>query len=670
MARIHNESRPDPAESELLSNKAPEPEKQRSLSEVHETVEVPLHGVWWRQWLAITGPALMAAVGYMDPGNWATDIAGGSRFNYALIWVLLMSNIMAILLQSLAARLGIVNRRDLAQVCHEEYPPVVNIPLYILAEIAITATDLAEVLGSAIALQLLFGLPLIYGVMLTALDTLLLLLLSHVGIRKLESVVVALVGTIGIAFFVEIALGRPEWGGIVRGFAPSLPGPTALYIAIGILGATVMPHNLYLHSSLVQTRKIGRRHDEIRNVLRWNNIDTTVSLNLAFFVNAAILIMAASVFYRHGFFQVAEIQDAYRLLEPLLGAAVAPILFAVALLASGQSSTITGTLAGQIVMEGYLNLRIRPWLRRLTTRLLAVIPAVAAIAYYGEGSTSTMLVLSQVVLSLQLPFAILPLIHAVADRRRMGTFRIRPWLQGLAWLVAGVIVALNVKLIVDQLASWIAAVGNKAWILQATVIPLIGALGLLLLYIGIHPWLRGRARVAWPRLAGVHRASSVGATGIGSPTPYRRIAVALDFAGKEEKLLAESLRFVTSVVSNRVVSNRGNTTQLVLLHVAESPAARTLGAEAEDSEMQSDEARLEALADTMQQRGIPTEWRLGAGNPADELARMINELDADMVIVGAHGHAGVSDLIHGTTISNLRHRIQAAVLIVPLYDEE
>ncbi|MFN2131441.1 MAG: Nramp family divalent metal transporter [Anaerolineae bacterium] len=644
--------------AESLSKKAPDPQKRRSLSEVHETVQVPSHGVWWRQWLAITGPALMAAVGYMDPGNWATDIAGGSRYNYTLIWVLLMSNMMAILLQTLAARLGIVSRRDLAQVCHEEYPPVVNIPLYILAEIAITATDLAEVLGSAIALQLLFGLPLVYGVLLTALDTLLLLFLSHVGIRKLESVVVALVGTIGVAFFIEIVLGQPEWGGIVRGFVPALPDATALYIAIGILGATVMPHNLYLHSSLVQTRKIGRKREEIRKVIRWNNIDTAVSLNLAFFVNAAILIMAASVFYRHGYFQIAEIQDAYRLLEPLLGAAVAPILFAVALLASGQSSTITGTLAGQIVMEGYLNLRIRPWLRRLTTRLLAVIPAVVVIAYYGENATGTMLVLSQVVLSLQLPFAILPLIHAVADQRRMGTFRIRPWLQGLAWLVAGIIVALNVKLIADQLASWITTVGNKAWILQATIIPLVAALGLLLLYIAIHPWLRTRAGVAWPRLAGVHRASRVDSAEIIAPQPYQRIAIALDFAGKEERLLAESLRFVDK-----------ERAQVVLLHVAESPAARTLGAEAEDSEMQSDGARLEALASTMRQRGIPTEWRLGAGDPVTELARMIGESNVDVVIMGSHGHAGVSDLIHGTTISNLRHRIQASMLIVPLYEE-
>lgn len=628
----------------------------RSLSEVHDSVVVPSRGPWWRRWLAITGPALMAAVGYMDPGNWATDIAGGSRYNYTLIWVLLMSNLMAILLQSLAARLGIVSRRDLAQVCHEEYPPVVNIPLYVLAEIAITATDLAEVLGSAIALQLLFGLPLIYGVILTAFDTLLLLLLSHVGIRKLESVVVALVGTIGIAFLIEIILGQPDWGGLVRGFIPSLPDATALYISIGILGATVMPHNLYLHSSLVQTRKIGRKYDEINDTIRWNNIDTGVSLNLAFFVNAAILVMAASVFYRNGYFQIAEIQDAHRLLEPILGAAIAPIAFAIALLASGQSSTITGTLAGQIVMEGYLNLRIRPWLRRLITRTLAVIPAVAVIAYYGENSTSAMLVLSQVILSLQLPFAIIPLIHAVADKHRMGKFSIKPWLQGSAWLVAAVIVVLNVKLIIDQIAAWLGEAGSKAWLLEVTVVPLTVALGLLLVYVFLHPWLgRILPSIAWPRLVGVHHEPAVTSERVVMPEPYQHIAIALDFSGNDEKLLTESLRFL----------HKGET-RLVLLHVVESPVARALGAEGEDYEIQTDQAHLETLAGFMQDAGFETDVQLGTGNPVSELARMINDMQADMVIVGSHGHAGVSDLIHGTVINDLRHQIRASLLIIPL----
>src|SRR5512141_1897221 len=475
-----------------MSKQSQDPNQNVSLSEVHETVVVPTRGSNWKRWLAITGPAIMVAVGYMDPGNWATDLAGGSRYSYALIWVLLMSNLMAILLQSLAARLGIVSRRDLAQINHEEFHPAINIPLYVLAEIAITACDLAEVLGSAIALQLLFGLPLIYGVVLTALDTFLLLLLSNAGIRKLESVVLALVATIGVAFIIEIFLGQPDWGGIVRGFVPALPDSAALYISIGILGATVMPHNLYLHSSLVQTRKIGTTKEDVRQAIRWNNIDSAVALNLAFFVNAAILVVAAAVFYRNGYYEVAEIQDAHRLLAPIVGASIAPFAFAIALLASGQSSTITGTLAGQIIMEGYLNLRIPPWLRRIITRLMAIIPAVLVITYYGEHSTSAMLVLSQVILSLQLPFAIVPLIHAVADRKRMGEFRIAPLIQGLARFVAAIIVGLNVKLVLDQLGGWIASAGDNAWLLRFTVLPLTGAVGLLLLYVMFHPWLRNQ----------------------------------------------------------------------------------------------------------------------------------------------------------------------------------
>ncbi|MCC6297804.1 MAG: Nramp family divalent metal transporter [Anaerolineales bacterium] len=632
-----------------MSNKQ---HSQNSLSEVHESVIVPSKGSSWKRWLAIAGPALMVSVGYMDPGNWATDIAGGSRYSYQLIWVLLMSNLMAILLQSLAARLGIVSRRDLAQVCHENYPPIINIPLYVLAEIAITACDLAEVIGSAIALQLLFGLPLLYGVILTAFDTLLLLLLSHMGIRKLESVVFALVGTIGVAFFIEILLGKPDWNGIAQGFIPSIPDSTALYIAIGILGATVMPHNLYLHSSLVQTRKIGQNKEEVKESLRLNTIDTSLSLNLAFFINAAILVMAASVFHRNGYFEVAEIQDAHRLLEPLLGAAIAPIAFAIALLASGQSSTITGTLAGQIVMEGYLNLRIRPWLRRLITRLLAVVPAILVIAYYGENSTGAMLVLSQVVLSLQLPFAIIPLIHSVADKNRMGDFAIGRKIQILAWVVAGIILSLNVKLIVDQIGTWITEAGDKAWLIEITVVPFTVGLGILLLYVMVQPWLRQQNG---SRIGSVHRQLPQNGAKIQRPAPFKRIAVALDFSGKDEKLLAESLRFIDKTK-----------TKLTLLHVVESPVARRLGKEGEDSETLADQERLEKLSEMMKEHQVKTDWQIGSGEPASELAKMINNLDVELVLVGGHGHSGVSDLIHGTVISDLRHHIKASVVIIPM----
>lgn len=640
-----------------MANKSQGSQKHVSLSEVHETVVVPTRGSNWKRWLAITGPAIMVSVGYMDPGNWATDLAGGSKYSYALIWVLLMSNLMAILLQSLAARLGIVSRRDLAQINHEEFHPAINIPLYVLAEIAITACDLAEVLGSAIALQLLFGLPLVYGVLLTALDTLLLLLLSHAGIRKLESVVLALVGTIGVAFIIETFLGQPDWGGIVRGFIPSLPDASALYIAIGILGATVMPHNLYLHSSLVQTRKIGKNPEDVRDAIKWNNIDSAVSLNLAFFVNAAILVMAAAVFFRNGFFGIAEIQDAHHLLEPILGASVAPLAFAIALLASGQSSTITGTLAGQIVMEGYLNLRIPPWLRRLITRSLAIIPAILVIFYFGEHATSAMLVLSQVVLSLQLPFAIIPLIHAVSDKQRMGEFTIPRWVQVLAWVIAAVIVSLNVKLVIDQIAGWIGAAGTKAWILQFTVIPITGVIGLLLIYVTVHPWLRERIKqIGERRSSGVHQeALELDAAALVPPPAYKRVAVALDFSGRDEKLLTESLRFIDKTQ-----------TQVTLLHVVESPVARTYGAEAEDLETLKDSEHLEQLAQKMKKVGVNTNWQISSGDPVSGLATMINEFGADMVIVGSHGHSGVSDLIHGTVISNLRHHIKASMMIVPM----
>lgn len=640
-----------------MSHHNPSLPEHRSLGEVHETVLVPSRGSWWRRWFAITGPALMAAVGYMDPGNWATDLAAGSRYNYTLIWVLLMSNLMAILLQSLSARLGIVARRDLAQASHEEYPAAVNIPLYILAEIAITATDLAEVLGSAIALQLLFGLPLLYGVLLTALDTLLLLFLSHLGIRKLEAVVFALVGTIGVAFLIEIFLSQPDWQGIAQGFVPSLPDATALYIAVGMLGATVMPHNLYLHSSLVQTRKTGRDRHSLREAIRWNTIDSAVALNLAFLVNAAILVMAAAVFYRRGLFAVAEIQDAYRLLEPILGVSIAPVAFAIALLASGQSSTITGTLAGQIVMEGYLNLRIRPWLRRLITRLLAVIPAVIAISYFGEGSTGQLLVLSQVVLSLQLPFAVIPLIHFVSDRRRMHEFVIKRQVQLLAWIVAIIIIALNANLVRDEISRAIASMGNQAWLIRLLTFPLILAVGALLLYVTFRPWLAERVPPLLGRVGrvDVHGLEVRSEEEVIVPPPYRRIAVAFDFGGGEERLLSEALRMADR-----------EQTQVFLLHVVESPVAWRLGREAADQEVQIDQRRLEDLARILHRAGVEAKCHLGAGDPVSELARLINDLDADLVILGAHGHSGVSDLVHGTVVDGLRHRVRASVLVVPL----
>ncbi|MBD0353532.1 MAG: Nramp family divalent metal transporter, partial [Flavisolibacter sp.] len=435
-----------------------------SLSEVHQSIDTTTSTKpVWRRILSFFGPAYLVSVGYMDPGNWATDLAGGSRFGYTLIWVLLMSNLMALLLQSLSARLGIVRGRDLAQANRETYPKAVNFCLYLLAEVAIAATDLAEVLGMAIGIQLLTGIPLLWAVLFTVLDTFLLLLLQRLGMRKMEAFIIALVAIIGLSFLTEIILAKPNLGEIATGFIPSIPNKEALYIAIGIIGATVMPHNLYLHSALVQTRKIKRDEKGIKRALKLNFIDSAVALNLAFFVNAAILVLAAAVFFKTGRTDVAEIKQAHQLLAPLLGTNIAPFLFAIALIASGQSSTVTGTLAGQIVMEGYLRLRINPWMRRLVTRLIAITPAVIVILLNGERNIDDLLVLSQVVLSLQLGFAVIPLIHFVSDRETMGVFTIKVWVQVLAWLITAVLVYLNMRMVVEQAADFFSNSDSLFW---------------------------------------------------------------------------------------------------------------------------------------------------------------------------------------------------------------
>jgi len=430
-----------------------------SLREVHRTVTVPAGASFWRKLWAFSGPGFLVAVGYMDPGNWATDIAGGSRFAYQLIFVLMMSNLMAVLLQTLAARLGIVTQRDLAQACRDYYSRRTSFVLWVLCELAIAACDLAEVIGSAIALNLLFGLPLIWGVCLTALDVLAILYLQHRGFRIIEAIVMVLIGTIGTCYLAEIILVRPDFGAIASGFVPTpelFTNPQMLYIAIGILGATVMPHNLYLHSSVVQTRAIERTREGLKTAMRYNFIDSALALNFAFFINAAILIMAAATFFRHGMTEIAEIQDAYHTLSPLLGIPFASVLFAIALLCSGQNSTLTGTLAGQIVMEGFLNIRLTPWLRRLITRLIAIIPAIIAVGFYGTRGTAKLLIFSQVILSLQLSFAVVPLVQFTSDRAKMGEFANPRWVKVLAWIVTAIIAGLNIYLLVQTVAGWLA----------------------------------------------------------------------------------------------------------------------------------------------------------------------------------------------------------------------
>jgi manganese transport protein len=432
------------------------PSSALSLPEVHGSIAIPQSAGFWRKMLAFAGPGYLVAVGYMDPGNWATDLAGGARYGYTLLSVIMLSNLMAILLQALSARLGIASGRDLAQACRDSFSPPVTIVLWLLCEIAIAACDLAEVIGAAIALNLLFHLPLLWGVILTALDVLIVLFLQHRGFRYVEALVVALICLIAGSFAVELWLSRPALAGLTVGFIPRveiLRDPSMLYIAIGILGATVMPHNLYLHSSIVQTRKYADTFEGKREAIRFASIDSAVALMFALFINAAILIMAAATFHGTGHQDVAEIGDAYQLLAPLLGTTMASVLFAVALLCSGQNATLTGTLAGQIVMEGFINLRIRPWLRRLVTRLIAIVPAVIVIAIYGERGTGPLIILSQVILSLQLPFAVFPLVMFTGDPHKMGPFANPPWVKGLAWTVAVIIAALNVYLLYQSFAG-------------------------------------------------------------------------------------------------------------------------------------------------------------------------------------------------------------------------
>jgi manganese transport protein len=423
-----------------------------SLPESHATIPVPKNLGFWRKLLAFSGPGYLVAVGYMDPGNWATDLAGGSAFGYTLLSVILLSNLMAILLQSLCAKLGIVTGRDLAQACRDSYPKPVTVFLWLMCEVAICACDLAEVIGSAIALNLLFHIPLVWGVCLTALDVLVVMFLQNKGFRYLEALVITLVLLIGGCFLLEIIFSRPEFAAVFGGLIPKaeiIQNPAMLFVAIGILGATVMPHNLYLHSSIVQTRKYEQTREGKREAIKFATIDSTTALMFALFINAAILIVSAATFHAHGQNDVAEIQDAYKLLSPTLGVGAASAIFAIALLASGQNSTLTGTLAGQIVMEGFLNIRLRPWLRRLITRGIAIIPAVIVTIIYGESGTAKLLVISQVILSLQLSFAVIPLILFTSDRRKMGEFVNALWIKILAWLVAIVIVLLNVKFLLD-----------------------------------------------------------------------------------------------------------------------------------------------------------------------------------------------------------------------------
>ena len=622
-----------------------------SLSEVHQSVDTTsLKRTGWRKILAFFGPAYLVSVGYMDPGNWATDLAGGSQFGYKLIWVLLMSNLMALLLQSLSARLGIVRGRDLAQANRETYPKYINYALYGLAEIAIAACDLAEILGMAIGIQLLTGLPLIWGVSITVLDTFLFLLLQRLGMRKMEAFIIALVAVIGLSFLIEIILAKPDLGEVVKGFVPHKMDSTALYIAIGIIGATVMPHNLYLHSALVQTRKIKRDNAGIKKALKLNFIDSFIALNLAFFVNAAILVLAATVFFKTGRTDVAEIKQAHELLQPMLGTSLAPILFAVALIASGQSSTITGTLAGQIVMEGYLKLRIAPWIRRLMTRLIAIIPAVIVILINGEENIDSLLILSQVILSLQLGFAIIPLIHFTSDKKTMGKFVIRPFIIFLASLIAAILIYLNISMVVGQSASFFASSDSIFW---KAVIILAGLFYLALLLVTIFYPLMRKKTVATPLQPDSYRVHPEAAAlqQIAIPV-YDKIAVALDFSKNDLKLITHAI-------------GQGNkNSSYLLIHVVESAATRLMEKDTDDLETRKDQEQLNMYVQQLKEKNITAIGLLGFNDRAKEIVRIVKENNVDMLVIGAHGHSGIKDLLYGQTIGSVRHELKIPVLVV------
>ncbi len=596
--------------------------------------------------MAFLGPAYLVSVGYMDPGNWATDIAGGSAFGYKLIWVLLMSNLMAVLLQSLSARLGIVRGLDLAQASKLTYPKWANIPLYILAEIAIAACDLAEIVGMAIGLNLLFGLPLIWGICVTSLDTLLLLLLLHKGMRVLEAFIISLVAIIGISFLIEMFVVAPVYADVLKGFVPTKLNGESLYIAIGIIGATVMPHNLYLHSSLVQTRKFERTSAGMKRAIKFNFLDTAIALNLAFFVNAAILILAAAAFYVNGYFQIAEIQDASVLLEKLFGK-IAPTFFAIALIAAGQSSTITGTLAGQIVMEGHLNIRIRPWLRRLITRLLAIIPALFTILYFGSDALGDLLVLSQVVLSLQLGFAVIPLIHFTSERKSMKEFTIKPWVKILAWLTAAVIVYLNIQLVIQEIHVWIIEAAGNSALIYSIVIPIAVACLFLLIYVFVHPFISKNLKEKKQLPHGNAEAITEGVL-----INYRHIGIAIDFSGKDEKIIQNALMI------------GGKSATYTFIHIVESAAARYLGKDAHDFETESDKINLEKYQERLMQMNYTAATKIGFGMPARELAKIILKENIDLLVMGAHGHRGIKDLVFGSTVEALRHKIKIPVLVI------
>ncbi len=615
----------------------------KSLSEVHGSVNTAGKG-GFRKFFAFLGPAYMISVGYMDPGNWATDIEGGSKFGYSLIWVLVMSNLIALLLQSHCIRLGIVSGRDLAQASKDHYSKFINFFLYILAEVAIAACDLAEVVGMAIGIHLLFpSISILTGVCITVLDSFILLFLLNAGIRKLEAFIISLVGIIGVSFFIQLLIAKPDIIEISKGLIPGLANENALYIAIGIIGATVMPHNLYLHSSLVQTRKFERSPLEIKKAIRFNIVDSAVALNLALFVNAAILIIAASTFFNTGV-DVREIQDAHKMLAPMLGSTLAPILFAIALIAAGQSSTVTGTLAGQIIMEGYLNLRLQPIVRRLLTRLIAIVPAFLTIFYLGEEKTGDLLILSQVILSLQLGFAIIPLIHFVSNKKRMGEFVIPLWQKIASWLAVSVIVFLNCQMLTNKVVDWLQT-SHYPVAIGLLVIPfMLFCLGVLL-FIVFEPLFKKRNHKEGSSFHG-----QISEIIFEDMSQYQTIAITVDFSLSDHKAI------------NKAILLGGKSANYKLIHILESTSAVMYGENTNDNERDEDTKNLLFYKDQLIARGYKCDTLLGFGSPKKIIPTLVH--GADVLVMGTHGHTTFKDFLFGTTVEKVRHKISIPLVLV------
>jgi manganese transport protein len=623
-----------------------------SLPEVNQSVGTS-HIGFWKRMLAFAGPAYLISVGYMDPGNWATDLEGGARFGYRLLWVLVVSNLMALLLQTLSSRLGIVSRRDLAQACRDEYPRPVAYVLWILCELAIVACDLAEVLGAAIGLHLLFHLPLLIGVLVTAADTLLVLWFTRLGIRVIEAFVLVLIATMAGCFAFEIFLAKPQIGEVVTGLIPHL-NSSSIYIAVAIFGATVMPHNLYLHSALVQTRRIGETQEDIRQACRFNLLDSTFALNGALFVNAAILVMAAAVFFKHNII-VTQIEQAHQLLAPLLGTTAASVLFGAALLCSGQSSTFTGTMAGQIVMEGFLRFRMQAWLRRAITRGLAIVPAVLTIYLAGDVGTYKLIIFSQVVLNLQLPFAVIPLVYFTSDRKRMGEFTSNIWVRIGAWACAVFILTLNIWLLFDQFREWVAGSGTyRPLVLTAVTAGGVGFL-VLLGVVCYWPWLRQQHQI--PAIAepvSVNLAESKPAVPVLRSTAYSRILVPLDHSISDQE-----------AISNALALARMHRARIILLHVEEGVTSQMFGSLSSTAEIKEGQNYLANIVAALRAQKVDVDVVVRHGmNPAHEIVAAVHDLAPDLLVMAGHGHSGLKDLIFGTTINAVRHRVKVPMLIV------